>query len=249
MAPGFSFLTRLLKGMFYLIFNEMCRPVFLYLLLLVTIVTCCQRTYQIHDIEGLWQLETYEQDALAKSFTPTFLEINDNRSFAVSRVKGDLTGVYKLESDKLAMYSTDVEWFNSTWSVFRYKNLLKLKGKDDRDRNVTLSFTRISEVPGFEEFEHTIVGEWELYKIRNRNKVERLQQTVFSIDESGKYSIVAAGTVQESGMAVINTRHRKIIFEHDKTEWKAWLYGRELRLTNEKTGVEYSLRRRELSLN
>ncbi|MEQ8413988.1 MAG: hypothetical protein RIB71_05960 [Imperialibacter sp.] len=227
----------------------MRRPVFLYLLVLVTIVTGCQRSYQIQDIEGLWQLETYEQDALAKSFSPVFLEINDNRSFAVSRVKGDLTGVYKLQSDKLEMYSTDVEWFNSTWSVFRYQDLLKLKGKDDRARNVTLSFNRISEVPAFEEFERTIVGEWELYKIRNRNKVERLHQTVFSIDEKGNYAIVAAGDTRESGVAIINTRHRKIIFEHDKTEWKAWLYGRELRLTNEKTGVEYSLKRRELSLN
>ncbi|WP_416865679.1 MAG: hypothetical protein ACMVP2_25555 [Imperialibacter sp.] len=227
----------------------MARILTSFLFFLAAVFASCQRTYQIQDIEGLWQLETYEQDALAKSFSPVFLEINDNRSFAVSRVKGDLSGVYKLQSDKLAMYSTDVEWFNSTWSVFRYKDLLKLKGKDDRARNVTLSFTRISEVPGFEEFERTIVGEWELYKIRNRNKVERLQQTVFSIDESGNYSIVAAGDIQESGVAVINTRHRKIIFENDQTEWKAWLYGRELRLTNEKTGVEYSLRRGELSLN
>ncbi len=230
-------------------FNKMERNLTKFILLCAGLLAGCQQSYEIQDIEGLWQLETYEQDALAKSFSPVFLEINDNRSFAVSRVKGDLSGVYKLQSDKLAMYSTDVEWFNSTWSVFRYKDLLKLKGKDDRARNVTLSFTRISEVPGFEEFERTIVGEWELYKIRNRNKVERLQQTVFSIDESGNYSIVAAGDIQESGVAVINTRHRKIIFENDQTEWKAWLYGRELRLTNEKTGVEYSLRRGELSLN
>ncbi|MEQ9097549.1 MAG: hypothetical protein RIF36_00850 [Imperialibacter sp.] len=220
-----------------------------FILLCAGLLAGCQQSYEIQDIEGLWQLETYEQDALAKSFSPVFLEINDNRSFAVSRVKGDLTGVYKLQSDKLEMYSTDVEWFNSTWSVFRYQDLLKLKGKDDRDRNVTLSFTRISEVPGFEEFEHTIVGEWELYKIRNHNKVERLKNTLFSIDNQGNYTILAAGDVQESGLAVINTRHRKIIFEHDKTEWKAWLYGSELRLTNEKTGVEYSLKRRELSLN
>jgi hypothetical protein len=220
-----------------------------FILLYAGLLGGCQQSYEIQDIEGLWQLETYEQDALAKSFSPVFLEINDNRSFAVSRVKGDLTGVYKLNADKLAMYSTDVELFNSTWSVFRYKDLLKLKGKDDRDRNVTLSFTRISEVPGFEEFERSIVGEWELYKIRNQNKVERLQETIFSIDEKGNYAIFASGGVQESGVAVINTRHRKIIFEHDKTEWKAWLYGRELRLTNEKTGIEYSLRRGELSLN
>ncbi|MEQ9375280.1 MAG: hypothetical protein RIG68_08885 [Imperialibacter sp.] len=220
-----------------------------WILLCSALFAGCQKAYEIQDIEGLWQLETYEQDALAKSFNPIFLEINANRSFAVSRVKGDLTGVYKLQSDKLVMYSTDLEWFNSTWSVFRYKDLLKLKGKDNRDRNVTLSFTRIGEVPDFEEFERTIVGEWELYKIRNRNKVERLHQTVFSIDEQGNYAIVAAGDTRESGLAVINTRHRKIIFEHDKTEWKAWLYGRELRLTNEKTGVEYSLKRSELSLN
>ncbi|MEQ8686936.1 MAG: hypothetical protein RIE86_16665 [Imperialibacter sp.] len=220
-----------------------------FILLCAGLLAGCQQSYEIQDIEGLWQLETYEQDALAKSFSPVFLEINDNRSFAVSRVKGDLTGVYKLQSDKLVMYSTDLEWFNSTWSVFRYQDLLKLKGKDDRDRNVTLSFTRIGEVPDFEEFERTIVGEWELYKIRNRNKVERLHQAVFSIDEKGNYAIVALEGVQESGVAIINTRHRKIIFEHDKTEWKAWLYGSELRLTNEKTGVEYSLKRRELSLN
>ncbi len=205
--------------------------------------TSCQKSYNIQDIEGLWQLKNFEQDAIGKSFGPTFLEIKDNRSFAVSRVKGDLTGVYQLHANKLAMFSTDVELFNSTWSVFRYGDLLKLTGKDDRDRNVTLSFTRINEVPAFDEFEETIVGEWELYKIRNNGKVEQLTNTRFTIDGSGHYSIMAAGTVQESGLAAINTRHRKIIFENDQTEWRAWLYGRELRLTNEKTGVEYSLRR------
>jgi hypothetical protein len=222
----------------------MAKQIKVFILSLITLIAFgCNKAYQIKDVEGLWQLEDFEQDAISRSFDPIFLEVNDNRSFAVSRVKGDLTGVYKLYGDKLAMYSTDIEWFNSTWSVFRYQDLLKLKGKDNRDRNVTLSFTRIDEVPAFEEFEETIIGEWELYKIRRNNKTERLQNTRFRIDDEGNYAILASGSIQESGVASINTRHRKIIFEKDQTEWKAWWYGRELRLTNERTGVEYSLRR------
>jgi hypothetical protein len=47
----------------------------------------------------------------------------------------------------------------------------------------------------------------------------------------------------EKGRVIINARHRKLIFEHDQTQWAMWFYGDELRLTNEQMGLQYSLRR------
>lgn len=205
----------------------------------------CRPAYRAEDIVGLWQLEMVQMDAVDQGFNPTFLEIRPNRSFAVSQVSGDLAGVYRFDSNKLSLYSTDDNWFTNAWSVFLHENQLDLRGKDFMGRNMRFRYLRIEQVPDFEEFEAGVVGRWQLYKIRKDGKVtDRLADTWFSIDEQGNYAISKGDTIIESGPAAINTRHHRIIFEDDQTEWRAWHYGSELRLTNRRSGVEYSLRKR-----
>jgi hypothetical protein len=46
------------------------------------------------------------------------------------------------------------------------------------------------------------------------------------------------------GKVIINTRHRKMIFEQDSIIWNAWFYGNELRIINPITRIEYSLRKK-----
>lgn len=201
------------------------------------------RNYTNDEIAGLWQLEVVEIDALEKPVSPTFMEIKPNRSFAVSRVTGDLAGVYRLENKKLRLFSEDQQWFNNTWKLYHFEDLLELRGRDEKGRNARLRFTKIEKMPDFQEFEDKLLGKWQLYKIRKDRRVEALVNTWFSIERNGHYSISSEQIVLEEGVADINARHRKLFFENDNTEWLIWFYGQELRLTNELSGVEYSLRK------
>jgi len=82
-----------------------------------------------------------------------------------------------------------------------------------------------------------------LYKIRSGEGIEKLSNTWFDIDSSGKYVISDTEGVLIHGKVVINTRHRKLIFEQDSTIWDAWFYGKELRIDNPETDIQYSLRK------
>ena len=212
-------------------------------IIFLALLTGCS-SYTRQDIEGLWQLEVVEIDAIKKPVSPTFMEINPNRSFAVSRETGDLAGVYRLSSRQLVFYSQDQKWFNKTWSLYLYKDVLHLKGRDEKNRYARLRFRKINRIPDFKEFENEILGRWQLYKIRTADEVENVNDTWFRIDGEGNYIIEDANGPKEEGRAFINTRHKKIVFEKDSIQWAAWFYGKELRLNNEKLGVEYSLRRR-----
>lgn len=214
------------------------------IIIVVVLLTGCS-SYTSEDVEGLWQLEVVEIDAMKKPVSPTFIEFNPNRSFAVSRETGDLAGVYRLNSQQLSLYSQDQKWFNTTWSLYRHKDFLDLKGRDEKNRYARLRFRKIDKIPDFKEFENKILGKWQLYKMRKAGGIENLTNTWFRIDEEGNYIIEDANGPKEEGRAFINTRHKKIVFEKDSIQWAAWFYGKELRLNNEKLGVEYSLRRRE----
>ena len=202
-------------------------------------------SYTRQDIEGLWQLEEVEIDAMRKAVSPTFIEINPNRSFAVSRETGDLAGVYRLSSKQLSFYSQDQSWFNTTWRLYKYKDFLDLKGRDEKNRYARLRFRKIDKIPDFQEFENKILGKWQLYKIKKASEIQNLTDTWFIIDSDGNYLIEDTSGPREEGRAFINTRHKKIVFEKDSVQWAAWFYGKELRLNNDKLGVEYSLRKKQ----
>jgi hypothetical protein len=82
-----------------------------------------------------------------------------------------------------------------------------------------------------------------LYKIRSEEGMEKLSNTWFDIDPSGEYVISDAQGTFTNGKVFINIRHIKMIFEQDSTIWNAWFYGRELRIDNPETGIQYSLRK------
>lgn len=182
-------------------------------------------------------------DAYKTDFNTTFIKINSNNSFSVSRRVGDLSGIYNLSSNKLALSSNDKGWFNNTWTVFSVKGLLVLRGKDLIGRNLKLKFIRADHIPDYQEFENSVVGQWKIYKIRKGSIIEKPRSTFFEINSMGYFKIFESDELLESGEAIINTRHKKIIFQGENMIWSAWFYGRELRLNNSQLGVEYSLKR------
>lgn len=198
----------------------------------------------VEDIEGLWQLEEVQVDKMLMITGNTFLEIKDNNSFAVSRTSGDLSGIYFVKNDRIRMNSTDKQWFNRDWVVDHYMDYLILSAIGPR--KIHLKFKKISKIPRFEEFESDVFGKWDLYKVRSEDGIEKLSNTWFDIDKSGRYAISNADGLLSNGKVVINTRHRTLIFEEDSTIWNIWFYGRELRIENPETDVQYSLRK-ELS--
>lgn len=171
----------------------------------------------------------------------TFLKINDNNSFAVSRTSGDLSGIYFIKSDRIRMNSHDRQWFDQDWIVDRFQEYLILRAIGPR--KTYLKFKKIDEIPSFEEFESEIIGRWQLYKVRSTEGIEKLSNTWFDINPNGEYTISDLDGLLIQGKAVVNTRHRKLIFEQDSTIWDAWFYGKELRIDNPETGIQYSLRK------
>jgi hypothetical protein len=212
---------------------------YLHIILVLSVLGCSDIT--VNDIEGLWQLEEVEVDKMPMSSGNTFLEISDNNSFAVSRTSGDLSGIYFIKNDRIRMNSQDKQWFNRDWIVDRYQQYLILSAIGPRKTH--LKFKKVREIPRFEEFESAIIGKWNLYKIRSGEGIEKLSNTWFDIDSSGEYVISNAEGVLTNGKVVINTRHRKMIFEPDSTIWNAWFYGSELRIDNPKIDIQYSLRK------
>lgn len=205
----------------------------------------CNSLSSKEEILGLWRLEEVEIDAVKRPVRPTIIEINANNSFAVSRTSGDLIGVYRLKDNTLRMRSPDEKWFNTRWSLRYFKtfNFLDLQGIEEGFTGTKLRLKKIEKVPDFEEFEEQVVGKWQLYKIRQKEKIQKLSDTWFQIDTDGNYDIVSTEGIQEEGKAYINTRHQKIVFENDSIQWNAWFYGEELRLNNTRLGIQYSLRR------
>jgi hypothetical protein len=192
---------------------------------------------------GLWQLENVWRDKLAMDHQTTFIKIDKNGSFALSRTSGGLSGTYTYSSKKINLTSEDKDWFNTSWAYIFSKDQVFLQGKDRLGRNLKLEFNKIYQIPDFQEFENKVIGQWKLYKIRNRGHIEKPLNTLFEINENSKYVITKGDTILEKGNAIINTRHKKIIFESGDMIWDAWFYGEELRINNTKLKIEYSLRK------
>ncbi|MEQ9286993.1 MAG: hypothetical protein RIG77_08805 [Cyclobacteriaceae bacterium] len=195
----------------------------------------------IDKIEGLWQLEEVNVDGMPRVSVSTFLEINPNNCFAVSRTTGDLSGIYDIRSEKITLQSRDKQWFNRTWEVVRYGNHLVLNAPGVR--KIKLTFKKIKRIPDFQEFADGIMGKWELYEIRKEGKIQKLSNTWFNIHDNGHYSIGDPNGLLEQGNYVVNTRHKKIIFERDSTIWDAWFWGNRLRLNNDQLKMQYGLRK------
>jgi len=195
------------------------------------------------ELKGIWSLQEVNVDGLDKLFNPTFMEIQSGNRFAVSKTSGDLVGIYKLNSRNLVLSSEDQKWFNTNWELRRLPNGVGFFGLEYGYRTTELRFRKIKVIPDFQMFETSLVGKWEIYKIRIEGSVQDLTDTWFILGNNKNYSITAGDTLLEKGSAVVDTRHRKIIFENDETSWKAWFYGKELRLDNEKLDIQYRLKK------
>lgn len=207
----------------------------------ITVSSCNQQ--QDNKLIGLWQLESVWRDKMEIDHQTTFIKIDKNGSFALSRTSGGLSGTYTFSSKKIKLASEDKDWYNTSWAYIFSKDQIFLQGKDRIGRNLKLEFNKIDKIPDFQEFENKVIGQWKLYKIRNRGHIEKPLNTLFEINENSKYVITKGDSILEKGNAIINTRHKKIIFESGDMIWDAWFYGEELRINNTKLKIEYSLRK------
>ncbi|MFY0626126.1 MAG: hypothetical protein JXR07_07525 [Reichenbachiella sp.] len=214
---------------------------------LVLIFTCvfffsCAEI-QKKEIIGLWELYDVHVDVLPQNTSPTFIQFKVDNSFAVAKRKEDFSGLYDLRSNKLTFYSEDNLWFNTAWKVSYLGEYLILQDLNFVHRHTKLRFKKIDKMPDFQEFEDYLIGKWQMYKMRLNGSPAPLFDTWFILDDHGRYTISDESGLLESGKVVINTRHKKVIFESDSTIWRAWTFGKELRLSNDEFDLEYSLRK------
>ncbi len=194
------------------------------------------------ELYGLYELRTINVDGIDRYHSPEFIEFKPDGSFALSLVKGDYLGFYQLRGSELKLSSESGGRFNAHWNLTILPDQIQLKGLDDGYKVTKMYFSRINEVPSFDDFEERVLGTWQIYKSRENGEMERVPSTFMHIDHQS-YRIEVNGQLVETGASVINTRHRKIVFENDEVMWKAWFYGDELRLTNPKNGFQYDLRK------
>ncbi len=212
------------------------------LLLASTFLLGCT-SYENKDLQGLWSLEYLSVDGYVKPVPPVFIDFSSDNSIAISRTSGDILGFFRIDSETITFKSDDASWFNSKWQLAILQGELWLRGKDIPYRTTELRFKRIEEIPTFEEIEARIIGDWEIYKMREKGEPQTLQNITFSIDTRGFYAIKSNDKVMESGKAAIDTRHRKMIFLNDDTSWDIWFYGDEMRLESQSRQIQYSLRK------
>jgi len=217
-----------------------------YFCIIAFILSSCSTSKNQQHI-GIWELEGFKIDQFPYSFQPTFIQFNKNSSFAVAQTKKDQVGIYSLGSGKINFQSGDDIWFNNTWNFFINDDFLSLTGKDQLNRNSELKFRKVNNVPDYQEFEDRIIGSWELYKVRQNGDFEMLSNTWMNITDANSYHITNRQGIMENGKISIDTRHQKMFFESDQSSWKAWFYGHELRLNNKKAGLQYSLRKKEIT--
>lgn len=222
-------------------------------LLILLGLSGCQNTDAPDELEGLWQLVTFEVDGVMENHTPYFLQMNPDGSFAVAKRTGDTRGFYDIKGRQILFRSSDKMWFDQQWELEILRDKIRLTGKGNYPKkpyyqggpegalNTRLTFRPVESIPDFQAFENAMSGRWQLYKIREKGDPEKLADTWMLI-EDGEYAI-AGPDYFESGVATINTRYRKIYFEGYDTAWDAWFFGEELRLSNKSMDMIYSLRR------
>lgn len=212
------------------------------ILCFVQLLLACSCSRPKEELVGLYELSTINVDGWDRYHNPEFIEFKADNSFALSLVSGDYLGFYELKDNKLKLSSESGGRFNADWEITIHSDRIQLNGLDEGYTVTKMYFHRIETVPSFDEFEEKVIGEWQIYKTREHGQMKRVSNTFMKIDKDG-YQIVVDGQIIESGISVVNTRHRKIVFENDDVLWEAWFYGEELRLTNPKNGFQYDLRR------
>ncbi len=213
------------------------------LLIAFLILSCAD--IQKQEITGLWELHEATLDIMPRKTQPTYIKINPDNSFAVARRSGDLSGIYSLCPGRIEFSSDDQTWFNRTWEVSYLEGNLILKSTDPRKGRTRLNFRKTDRVPDFQEFENMVVGKWQIYSTLINDNWQPMPNTWFDIRSDGTYTLSDSSGIVESGQAIINTRHKKIIFETDSTIWNAWFYGKELRLDNAQLNLHFSLKRED----
>lgn len=203
---------------------------------------CSQKEIKV---DGLWELKEVNVDGLIKNFKPTYLQFTDNKIFSVSRINGDLTGIYTINDLSLKLESTDKNWFNTPWKILLLENKIILTGLEYGYRTTKLSFTKIEQFPTFEDFETMLIGDWKLYKTVKDGKVQQTKNTFFQIKSNSSYSILKDSIEIEKSEIIIDSRHQKITFIENETKWNAWFFGEELRLDNAKLKISYRLKKIE----
>ena len=213
--------------------------------LILGFVLFCSSCHQPKEKElvGLYQLTELNVDGMNRPIGPELLDLKSDGTFAISRVTGDHVGFYQLKGTKIKFVSEAGDRFNARWQLQLVQTRLQLQGLDEGYTVTRMTFDPIKKVPRFDDFEDQVIGRWQIYKSRQLNKVQRVEDTYLMIDRRGEYTIKVNGQLVEKGMARVNTRHHKLIFEYEDTEWRAWFYGDELRLTNPKNGFQFDLKR------
>lgn len=208
------------------------------------------------NLHGLWILEEVSVDELEKSHSSEYIEFKRDHIFSLTTQKKDLFGFYKLSGNSLNFQSENNKWYNDTWNCSIIdEDVMILKGKGNYAKlnayagdmtrlNTRLIFRKVQKIASGEDFVKRITGRWDLYQIRDRgeNLPDKLELE-FIIDDQGNYRIVENSQTLEQGLASINARHHKIIFEGEKEAWKVWFFGNEMRMDHPAMGRQYRLRR------
>lgn len=210
---------------------------------LVTLVLFMGCTQKPTEIGGLWQLKEVDIDGWTRDFKPTFIQFDPANSFAVSREKGDITGVYKQEATKLQLYSSDQKWFGEDWNTNIFQGNLIMTGRNLGYRTTKLTWAPIETFPSFDDFVNKLIGNWDLYKVVEKKQTSKVHGTSFTIPTDSTYQIIENGAVIENGEIILDARHQKITFISSKIKWDAWFLGEELRLENKEMELTYRFKK------
>ncbi len=212
--------------------------------LLSVLVVCFGCNTSNHDdLVGLWQLDNVHFMHLERKFEQAILSINENGTFAVSETEKDFVGVYKLNEDTLKFFSWEASWFNEEWKVKVNNGKMYLTGAGGSHTKTSLVFKSLEDIPNLNAVEEKLIGSWDLYKIRGNGRSDKnLSNTLLHISDDGQYIIHDELGLLEQGKMYINSRHKNIVFESNEIIWDVLIVDNELRLTDEKTGLQYCLR-------
>jgi len=194
------------------------------------------------DVIGLWELHKMDVDMIPRGFDPTYIKFEENGSFSVSKEDGDVVGLYQLENSLLTLKSNDPLGFDRSWRVIATDEELVFNNVKNSFRGAQMRFNKIDKFPSFEEFLERLNGKWELYKIEENGKEQRIKNTFFTIKDD-HYSMAQSGAVVEEGNILVDTRHHKISFENMEIIWSVRFVWDDLRLENEELGLMYRLRK------
>ncbi len=152
--------------------------------LILGFVLFCSSCHQPKEKElvGLYQLTELNVDGMNRPIGPELLDLKSDGTFAISRVTGDHVGFYQLKGTKIKFVSEAGDRFNARWQLQLVQTRLQLQGLDEGYTVTRMTFDPIKKVPRFDDFEDQVIGRWQIYKSRQLNKVQRVEDTYLMID-------------------------------------------------------------------